>query len=148
MAGNDSPVKMPELQSIPESERGVVLDEGMKQVLSVLAAYWQEKRVSLKASPGGILFTSSPPIGDIFHVTADQENYLYQGGDIQCSEVMVMGHPDNSDLVWARTKTAATNANAWPLAANTVVGFSVVNLSQLRLRIIDNGEIAIVAYTI
>ena len=148
MAVNDGQVKMPELQTIPESERGIELDAGMKQVLSILTAYWQEKQVALRSSPGGILFASSPPIGDIFHITADQANYLYQGGDIQCTEVMVMGHPDNADTIWVRTKTVATTGNAWPLLKKEVVGLSVTNLSQLHIRVIANTEKAIIAYTI
>lgn len=148
MAGNDSPVKMPELQTTPESERGVDLDAGMKQVLAVLAAYSQEKRVALKASPGGVLYVCSGELGDVFHVTATGNNHLYQGENVQCSEVMVMGHPDNGDVIWVRTKSQADVTNSWPLALKEVVSFSIPNLNQLRLRIIANTEIAIVAYTV
>lgn len=148
MGGHDSPVKMPELQSIPESERGIELDAGMKQVLSVLAAYSQEKRVSLRASPGGVLFVSSSNVGDIFHVTATGANHLYQGGNVQCSEVMVMGHPDNGDVIWVRTKTQADTTNSWPLLLKEVVSFTIPNLNLLRIRIVANGEKAIVLYTL
>ncbi len=148
MAGNDIPVKMPELQVIPESERGVDLDAGMKQVMALLTAYSKEKRVTLRASPGGVLFVASAVVGDIFHVTADQANYLYQGGNIQCTEVMVMGHPNNADTIWVRTKTQAEITNSWPLLKNEVVSFTIPNLNLLRMRIIANTEKAIVAYTI
>jgi len=148
MAGNDSPVKMPEFQTIPESERGIDLDAGMKQVLSVLTAYSQEKRVSLKASPGGVLFVSSSVVGDIYHLLATSNNHLFQGGDIQCSEVMVMGHPDNGDTIWVRTKTQANTNNSWPLLKNEVISFSIGNLSLLRIRIVADTEKAIILYTL
>ena len=41
MGLNDSPVKMPELNVIPETDRGIELDKGMKQVMSLLTAFWQ-----------------------------------------------------------------------------------------------------------
>jgi len=144
---NDKTVKMPEFNLIPESERGIELDVGMKQVLAVVAAYCDEKRVSLRASPGGVLFVSSSDVGDIFHVTADEGNYLYQGNNVQCSEVMVMGHPDNGDTIWVRTKTQANTTNSWPLLLKEVVSFTIPNLSLLRIRIVANGEKAIVLYT-
>lgn len=148
MGLNDSPVKMPELNVIPETDRGIELDKGMKQVMSLLTAYWREQRVTLKASPSGILFTASPQLEDIFHVKADKNNYVYQGDDIACSEVMVMGHPDNTGNVWARTKSVATVNNAWPLAAKEVMGFSVTNLNMLHLLIVADTEKAIIAYTL
>lgn len=144
---NDKSVKMPELNLIPESERGVDLDVGMKQVLAVLAAYCQEKRVALRSSPGGVLFVSSSDVGDIFHVTATGANHLYQGNNVQCSEVMVMGHPDNGDTIWVRTKTQANTTNSWPLLLKEVVSFSIPNLNLLRIRIVANSEKAIVLYT-
>ncbi|GAI97505.1 unnamed protein product [marine sediment metagenome] len=58
-----------------------------------------------------------------------------------------MGHPDNTGVVWARTKVAATVDNAWPLSANDVVGFTVTNLNMLHLLIKLDTEKAIIAYT-
>ncbi len=148
MAGNDRPVKMPELQLTPESERGVELDSGMKQVMAVLTAYCQEKRIALRATPNGVLAVCSSPVGDILHVLADENNYLYQGGDIQCSEVMIMGHPSNGDTIWVRTKKQADTNNSWPLLKNEVVSFTIHNLSLLRIRIVADTERAIVLYTL
>jgi len=148
MGNPDSPVKMPELNLIPESERGIKLDAGMKQVTSLLTAYHGEKRVTLRASAGGILYVSSSAVGDIFHVTADQNNYLYQGGNVQCSEVMVMGHPSNGDTIWVRTGSQADTTNSWPLLLKEVVSFSISNLNLLRIRIVADTERAIVLYTL
>ena len=148
MAGNDKPVKMPELQLIPESERGVELALGMKQVMAVLTAYCEEKRIALRSTPNGVLAVCSSPVGDILHVLANENNYLYQGGNVQCSEVMVMGHPSNGDTIWVRTKTQANTNNSWPLLKNEVVSFTIHNLSLLRIRIIADTERAIVLYTL
>jgi len=148
MAENDSHVKMPNLQDVPDSQRGIDLDAGMKQVLSILVAYSQEKRVSLKASPGGVLYVCSGEYGDIFHVLATANNHLYQGDNVQCSEVMVMGHPDNGDVIWVRAKTQADTNNSWPLLKKEVVSYSIPNLSLLRIRIVADTEKAIVLYTV
>ena len=148
MGNPNGPVKMPELNTIPESERGIELDAGMKQVLAVLAAYCQEKRVSLRCSPGGVLYVSSSQVGDILHILATGANHLYQGDDVQCSEVMVMGHPSNGDTIWVRTHKQADTNNSWPLLKNEVVSFSISNLSLLRIRIVADTEKAIVLYTV
>jgi len=148
MDGHDSPVKMPELNLIPESERGIELDAGMKQVMSLLTAYCKEQRVTLQATPSGMLFVGSTQIGDMFHVTANDTNYKYQGANIACSEVMVMGHPSNGDTIWVRPHKIATVDNAWPLLKYDVVSFTITNLSMLHILIPVNTQEAIVAYTI
>jgi len=147
MGLNDSPVKMPELNLIPESERGIELDKGMKQVMSLLTAFWQEQRVTLKCSPSGVLFVSSSQVGDIFHVLATTDNFEYQGGDISCSEVLVMAHPSNGNTIWVRPHKIATVDNAWPLLKYDVVNLSITNLSMLHILIPVDTERAIIAYT-
>jgi len=148
MAGPNSPVKMPELNVIPESERGIELDAGMKQVMSLLTAYWREQRVTLQASPSGVLFVSSSQIGDIYQVWNAAQNYLYQGPDKVCSEVMVMGHPAMTDCIWVRPYTTATVANAWPVYPKEVVSFTISNLNMLHLRIPVGNDRAIIAYSV
>jgi len=148
MDGHDSPVKMPELNLTPESERGIELDAGMKQVMSLLTAYWLEQRVTLRATPSGVLFVSSSQVGDIIHIPATDTNFLYQGKDLQCSEVMVMGHPSNGNSIWVRTHKIATVDNAWPLLKKEVVSFTITNLSMLHILIPVNTERAIILYTI
>lgn len=148
MGANDSPVKMPELHLIPETDRGIELDAGMKQVMSLLTAYWREKRVTLQGTPSGSLFVSSPQIADIIHYPAAGNNDLYQGANIACSEVMVMGHPSNGDVIWVRSHKVATVDNAWPLLKYDVVSFTITNLSMLHILIPVTTERAIIAYTI
>ncbi|MBA7528716.1 hypothetical protein ES705_20904 [subsurface metagenome] len=60
---------------------------------------------------------------------------------------MVMGHPDNTGVIWARSKAVATVDNAWPLSAKEVMGFTVTNLNMLHLLIVTDAEKAIIAYT-
>jgi len=148
MGLNDSPVKMPELNLIPETERGIELDKGMKQVMSLLTAFWREQRVTLKSTPSGSLFTCSSQLGDIFHVPAVGNDFEYQGEDIACSEVMVMGHPANGNTIWVRPHKIATVDNAWPLLKYDVVSYTITNLSMLHILIPVDTERAIIAYTI
>jgi len=141
------PLQCPELSLQPEPSGGVELSENMQQVLSLNTGFWRNQRVLLKSSPSGSLFTSSPQLDDIIHVTADEDSFVYQGTARQITEVMVMAHPDNAGRVWARTKVAATVNNAWPLAAGEVVSYTITNLSMLRLLIASDTEKAILAYT-
>lgn len=148
MGFNDSPVKMPELHLIPETDRGIELDKGMKQVMSLLTAYWREQRVTLKSTPSGVLFTASSQIADIIHVVGDGANDVYQGDDIACSEVMVMGHPSNGNTIWVRPHKIATVDNALPLLKYDIMIFTITNLNMLHILIETNTERAIIAYTI
>ena len=148
MARIGNPMKCPELDLQPEPKGGIELSENMQQVLSLMTAFWRNQRVVLKATPSGVLFTCSPQLEDIFHVPATSNDFAYQGEDLKVSEVMVMGHPDNTGNVWARSKLAATVDNSWPLAAGEVVGFSITNLNMLRLLIKLDTEKAIIAYTL
>jgi len=141
-------VKMPELNLIPEVDRGIELDPGMKQVMSLLTAYWKERRVTLQSTPSGMLFVGSTQIADIFHVPAAGDGDVYQGDDIACSEVMVMGHPQNGNTIWVRPHKIATVNNAWPLLKYDVVSFTITNLNMLHILIETDTERAIIAYTI
>ena len=146
MATIHNPLTIPELDLKPEPTGGIELTENMQQTLALLAGFWQNKRVLLKASPGGILFVTSPQLKDVLHVTATTASFAYQGSNIPCSEVMVMAHPDNTGRIWVRTHVSASTANAWPLAAKDVVGISITNLNMLHLLIATNTEKAIIAY--
>lgn len=142
-----NPMNIPELDLKPEPTGGIQLSEDMQQVLSLLTGFWRNKRVLLKASPSGVLFVTSPQIKDILHVTADEDNDTYQGENVVCSEVLIMGHPDNTSKVWVKPNATATVDNAWPLAKGDVLGLSLTNLNMLNLLIVVSGEKAIVAYT-
>jgi len=118
------------------------------QTLTLLLGYNDAKRVLLRASPNGILFTSSPRLVDVFHWTATTANAAKQGDNIPCTEVLCMGHPSNGDTVWVRTRKTATVDNAIPLAKNDVMVFSVNNLNELYALIVADTERLIVGYTL
>jgi len=141
------PLTIPELDLKPEPTGAIKLSDDMQQVLSLLAGFWLNKRILLKATPTGALFTTSPQLKDVFHVTAGSGDYAYQGSNISCSEVMIMAHPDNTGKVWVKPHATATVNNAWPLDKGDVVGLSISNLNMLNLLIAVNGEKAIIAYT-
>ena len=147
MGNPDSPVKMPELHLIPESERGIELDAGMRQVMSVLIAYCREKRVTLRASQGGILYTVSPELKDIIVFTAGASVRTWQGDDIACTEVAVMAGLSNSDRVWTRCNKVASAENAWPLDKSESFPCTLHNLNQLHVTVESDEDIAIIAYT-
>lgn len=85
-------------------------------------------------------------IKDIEHYTGSGANDTQVGTDTPCSEIMVMGHPDNTGKIWVRPHKTATISNSWPLAAGEVVGFTLVNLNQLNMLVVVSGEKVIVAY--
>ena len=140
------PLKVPELLLQPEQEGGIELSDDMQQVLSLLTAFSENRRIVVKASPVGALRTTSARIIDIKHFTADGDNDTQQGLDVPCSEVMCMGHPDNEDKVWVRSLSTATTSNAWPLGAGEVVNLSVDNFRDLQMLIVADTEKLIVAY--
>jgi hypothetical protein len=147
MSEIQTPLTIANLDIKPPLSGALQIDPKMLQCFATLMGFWQNKRIPLKSSPSGILFSTSPQIEDILHVTADEADYNYQGEKLPCTEVMVMAHPDNAGRVWVRTKTAALTTNAWPLEAGDVTGFTITNLSMLRLLIPTNGEKAIIAYS-
>jgi hypothetical protein len=141
------PFKIEGLLLKPEMAGRFRISEEIQQTLASLIGYDGVSRRLLKCSQGGILQVASPRIKDIFHVTAVGDNYTYQSGDIPATEVMIMGHPDNDNLVWVKNDEVATTNNGWPLAKKEVLAVSVENLNNLHLLIASDGEKAIIAYT-
>jgi hypothetical protein len=142
-----TPIAVPELNLQPEQAGGVQLSEDMHQSLSLLTAFFLNKRVLLKASPSGMLYVTNPPLFDVLHVAAVGAAYAYQGNDLPCSEVMIMAHPDNTGRVWVRTNATATVNNAIPLDKGDFIVVSCTNMNQLNLLIAVDTEKAIIAYS-
>ena len=140
-------MRFPELDLQPPIKGQVRLSEDMQQTLALLTAYGDNKRVVLKATEGGMLNIVSPQVKDVVVVTADEDAYDWQGGDIPCTEVIVIAGLDNTGRVWIRPNSAASAANGWPLDAEDMFGFTLSNLNQLHINIETNAEIAVVAYT-
>lgn len=143
----NKPMAVPELNLRPPIDGKVKLSEDMQQTLTLLTAYCENKRVILKASGSGVLSTASALIKDIVHIAGVGANSEKTGGDVLCTECLVMAHPDNTGKVWVRPYKTATVDNAWPLSKNEVVGFTLDNLKQLNILIVVAGEKVIVAYT-
>lgn len=142
-----NPLTIPELNLMPEPEGGIELSKDMQQVLSLLTGFWRNKRTLLKSSPSGVLFTSSPQIKDIIHVNGVAVAFTYKGDDIECSEVLIMGHPDNVGTIWVKPHALALATNAWPLTKSEVVGLGITNLNMLNLLFANVTDTAIIAYT-
>jgi len=131
----------------PAIEGAVKLSEDMQQTLALLCAYGIDGRKLLRASESGVLNTTSARIKDIVHYTGVGANDTQSGGDILCTECLVMAHPDNGGMVWVRPGTTAATNNSWPLAAGEAVNFTLDNLKQLKMLMVADGDIVIVAYT-
>lgn len=89
---------------------------------------------------------SGAQLQNITLFTGSGANDAQQGSSVVCTEILVMGHPDNTGKVWVRTGVVATVSNAWPLAAGEVFSFGVNNLSELQMLIVVDTEKLIVAY--
>ena len=141
-----TPLQCEQLKLTPEREGNIKLSEDMQQSLALLAGFSKNQRIIIESSPVGSLRTTSARIIDIKHFTADEADDTIQGDDVPCSEVMCMGHPGNAGKVWIRTLSTAQLTNSWPLGAGEVQNMSVDNLRDLRMLIVENGDILIVAY--
>lgn len=147
MAKIRSPLRIPELNLQPPIKGDIRLSEDMQQTLALLTGLGDNKRVVLKATDGGVLHVVSPQLKEVVVVTADEDAYDWQGGDIPCTEVAVIGGLDNTHRVWVRPNSAASEANGWPLDKGDPFGFTISNLNQLHINIEKDTQIAIVAYT-
>ena len=140
-----TPLKCPELQLQPEREGNIVLSDDMQQVLSLLTGFSKNQRIVLQASPVGALRTTSARIQDIKHIEGSGANDEVQGSDIPCSEVMCMGDPTNTGIIWVRTLTTASAMNAWPLGVGEVITLSMDNYRDLRALIVTHADMLICA---
>lgn len=147
MANIKRSMRIPELNLQPEIKGEIRLSEDMQQTLALLTGYGDNKRVILKATENGMLNTVSPQLKEVVVVTADQDDYDWQGGDISCSQVVIMADLDNAHRIWTRPNSAASAANGWPLDATEMFGFTISNLNQLHINIEKDTQKAIVAYT-
>jgi len=126
----------------------VRISDDYLQTLAMILGYDDKNRIPLRCSPSGVLATSSPRLVDVFHWASTGATEAKQGDNLICTEVLCIGHPDNSSKVWVRTNLAATVDNAIPLDAGDVMGFSVRNLNELHALIVASGEKLIVGYTV
>ena len=133
---------------VPSLPPSIPVTAEIQQAMALLLGYFQGQQVPIQASPVGALRTDSPPLKDVYHLTAAGANQNNQGSDIKASEVLCMAHPDNVGRVWVRTMAAATTANGFPLAAGEGIAFSLDNLNQLHSLIVTAADKLIVAYAV
>lgn len=131
----------------PPIDKAVKLSEDMQQTLALLCGYGIDGRKLLRASESGVLNVTSARIKDIVPYTGSGANDTQTGDNVACTECLVMGHPDNTGSVWVRPSVAATVNNSWPLAKGEVVSFTLDNLKQLNMLMVEDGDIVIVAYS-
>lgn len=143
----NKPMDVPELNLQPPITGKMRLSPDMQQTLSLLCAMGQSQRIMLKASESGILLVGEPVIKDIVIVTSAAGTGLGQGGDIPCSMIMVMAHPDNIDKTWVRPYKVCDATHKWPLDSSDVVKFAVDNVNRLYFLCDTPEEKVIIAYT-
>jgi len=143
----NKPMDVPELNLQPPITGKVRLSEDMQQTLALLCAMGSSKRIVLRASESGMLLVGEPVIKDIVIVTSAAGTGLAQGGDIVCSQAMVMAHPDNTDKTWVRPYKACDDTHKWPMQAWDVVKFAVDNVNRLYFLCDTPEEKVIIVYT-
>lgn len=141
------PMDIPELNLHPPVTGKVRLSEDMQQTLALLTAYYDSKRVLLKATESGVLQVVQPVIKDVTVFTAADPVFSWVGGDVPCTDVAVIAGLDNTGKIWVRPYSVASAANAWPLNKGEVFPFTVGNLNQVHITIEVTAEIAVIAYT-
>jgi len=141
------PFRIEDLLLKPEMAGRIRLSDDMQQSLASLVGYDGVSRRLLRCSQAGILRTSSPRIKGVVHVTVTDPVFTWQGSDIKATEVLIMGHPDNTGLVWVKNDEVATADNGWPLAAGDIMSLTIDNLINLHLYIVETLETAIIAYS-
>lgn len=147
MSDMNKPMDIPELGLKPPITSKVRLSDDMQQTLALLTGYFDSRRVLLKATESGVLQVVQPVIKDIVVFTATLGTQSWQGGDIPCTDVAVIGGLYNTGIVWVRPYSAASAANAWPLAKGDVFPFTIGNLNQLHITIETIDDLAAIAYT-
>lgn len=136
----DLPTKPP----LPSNPR---VSDDIQQTLATLVGYDGTSRRILRATPSGILQVVNPLAKEFANILSNTTNYLWQGDDIKCSEVVVRAHPDNSGRVWVNVYAAAAADTGWPLDANEHVVLTLTNLSHLHVKIIATAEKVVAFYT-
>lgn len=143
-----TPLRIPEMDIKGQPESPPTLIDKVQNTLSILTGYWKHRRVLCKASPSGVLFATNPAVEDINHVVGSGANYNYQGGSKDATEVLVIAHPDNTGRIWVNKGKVATDSNGIPLDAKESTRITVTNFNQLHIKIVVDGEKAIVGYSI
>jgi len=131
----------------PDYVDKVRVSDDMQQTLALLCGFDGEGRRLLNIAQSGVLNVCQPRIQDIIHEQAAASPVNMTGDDIACTEVMLMGHPLNTGIVWVRADKVATVNNSWPLYAKDVTTYTIDNLKQLNFLMSVGSEKLIIAYS-
>jgi len=131
----------------PEMSPQPLISDDIQQVLATLGGYDGETRRLLRCTKSGKLQTVNPLAAEFVNIPATEANFIWQGDNIKCTEVVVRAHPDNADRVWVNIFAAAAADTGWPLDKNEYVTLTVNNLEHIHLKIIANNEKVILLYT-
>lgn len=143
-----TPIAVPELCLQPEQAGAVKLSDDMQQTLSLLTAFFLNKRVLLKASSSGILYVTLPRLVDTLSWQADGDNDVIQGDDVPCTEVLCRAALANTGIVYVTVFKTPTAANAMPLQKGESFVFCVENLREIQALFTKDDDILIVCHSV
>jgi len=136
-------IDVPTTPPLPISPR---ISDEIQQSIATLVGYDGNARRLLKVTSTGMLQVVNPLSLKFQNILANIPNYVWQGTNVKCSEVVVRGHPDNGGRIWVNVFAAAAADVGWPLDSNEYITLTLTNLSYLHLKIITNTEKAIIYY--
>lgn len=141
-----TPLKCPELNLSPEAQ-GVELSKDMQQVLSLLTCFVQNKRVVVKGSRSGILYTAPAKLEGMVRITGVGVNDEQVGPDVPCTEVLIIACPMNTGEVYIKPFVVGTAITALPLEQGDSVNWTLDNLNKINLHTVHDGDQVWCCYT-
>jgi len=123
------------------------ISDEIQQTAALLVGWDGTTRRLVGVSPLGVLYIAEARVKGISNILANQSSYVWQGGDISTTEVLIKAHPDNAGRVWVNVGIAAAVNVGYPLDSGELIKFSINNLHSLHLFIAINTEKVIVVYT-
>ena len=147
MAEIEIPFPFGNLPLKPELTGKVKVSDDVTQTLATLLGWDGSSRKLLRTSLTGVLNVTTPQVQNIVHRTSTGANEVVTFTDTPVTEIMIMGHPDNGELIWVSIGATPTTANSWPLASSDILNISIDNLDRLKILIVTSGNAAIVLYT-
>ena len=141
------PFGISEIIVSPEPTGRIRLSDDIQQTLASVMGYDGGSRRLLRCGKTGTLFVASAAVQTVQVITADQINYVWSGGNIETTEVLIRARSTNADSVLVAVDAAAGATNSWVLLAGESIQFTIDNLQRLNLKIIADTEIVDLLYT-
>jgi len=142
-----TPFDIPDLPTKPPLKSNPLISSDIQQTLAVLLGYDGTARRLLRCTSSGRIETVNPLAQKFENILANITNYVWQGVNTKCSEVVVRAHPDNTGRVWVNIYAAAAADVGWPLDKNEYITLTITNLSHLHIKILTDTEKVILLYT-